>query len=153
MGSFLVKIAIFAVVIIGLVLVVQHYKKGTEEFLDEQKTFSEVVDEDEARLRAPVEAEEVAEVKEEVKKEVVEFVKLSEIDEIEASRLFELAIKERSMSRLPGMSYKNMIDHCREIIKRWPGSEVAAQAKRMLTEVPKYKRARYKMTEAEIKGN
>jgi hypothetical protein len=59
---------------------------------------------------------------------------------------------ERKMGRLPGirLGYKNMVDHCREIIRRWPDSKYAFNAKRLLADIPERYRKMYNITKEEI---
>jgi len=48
------------------------------------------------------------------------------------------------------MSYKLMVDYCRQIIEKWPGSVYAFKARRMLGEIPQRYRKQYNITEEEI---
>jgi hypothetical protein len=80
------------------------------------------------------------------------FKKLNEIEEVQAERLFNVAIQERKMGRLPGvrLGYKKMVDHCREIIQRWPDSIYAFKAKRMIADIPERYHKMYNITKEEI---
>ena len=77
------------------------------------------------------------------------FEKLSIEQEVEAQRLHEMAVMERKQSRLPMMTPKRMVDYCREIIRRWPKSEYAFQAKRMLEDIPERYKQMYNITPQE----
>jgi hypothetical protein len=77
------------------------------------------------------------------------FKKLSEIDDIEAQRLLNVAVPGRSIGRLPMTGYSLMVPNCREIIKRWPDSWYAYRAKQMLGDLPERYKMRYKVTEEE----
>jgi outer membrane biosynthesis protein TonB len=79
-----------------------------------------------------------------------EFVELNQAEETQAQRLFEHALQQRKMARLPGTPYGNMVDYCRQIIEKFPGSEYAWKARRMLGEVPRRYWSRYDITEDEI---
>ncbi|GAH73201.1 unnamed protein product [marine sediment metagenome] len=59
-------------------------------------------------------------------------------------------LSQRKMGRLPVLGYKKMVDACREIIERWPNSEYAFKAKRMLADIPARYRRQYGITEEEI---
>jgi len=83
-------------------------------------------------------------------KPVPTFTGLSEIEGIEAERLFEFAVQQRKIGRLPGTGFKPMVDACREIIQKFPGSEFDYKARRMLADIPERYRRRYKITEEEI---
>ncbi len=142
MDSFWLKISIFGVLVIGaMILVVTFVDSGGLE--DDNESFYEVTQRDDERLRAdpefvePAETE-TAEVKpqrpevqpaEEIVKPKPQFRELSEIEETEAEKLFEVAIQNRKIARLPGPSFK---------------------AKRMLADIPEHYRERYKITDEEI---
>jgi len=70
--------------------------------------------------------------------------------QVDAERILEMAITERKIARLPGMSYKRMIDYCRDIISRYPESIYAAKARRILGEVPERYWDVYGITEEEV---
>ena len=57
------------------------------------------------------------------------------------------------MGRLPGMHYGAMVQYCREIIEKYPGSEYAYKAKRILADIPASDRERYHITDDEINLN
>ena len=80
------------------------------------------------------------------------FKQLNEIEEIQAQRLFEAAMTERKMGRLPGvkLGYKNMVEHCREIIRKWPDSKYAYDAKRLLADIPQRYHKMYNITKEEL---
>ena len=71
-------------------------------------------------------------------------------DQVQAQRLFEMALTQRKMARLPGIGYKQMVDYCREIIQKYPSSPEAPKARRMLGEVPESARALYNITDEEM---
>ncbi len=78
------------------------------------------------------------------------FKPLDEIDKIEAERLWNVAVPGYSIGRLPAMGFKGLsVDPCRQIIKRWPDSFYAFQAKRMLGSLPERYQMRYKVTDEE----
>lgn len=68
-----------------------------------------------------------------------EFRKLDLIEDVEAQKLMEWVINQRSMGRLPIMGYGEMVRKCREIKRRWPGTKYAYQATKALGDLlPKY---------------
>ena len=84
-------------------------------------------------------------------KEKIIYVKpLGEIDQIEAERLYNVAVPDRSIGRLPMTGYKLMVDNCRQIIRRWPQSYFAYQCKKLLAEMPERYQTRYEVTEDEL---
>lgn len=78
------------------------------------------------------------------------FEKLSIEDEVQAQKLHSMALEERKRSRLPMMTPKMMVDYCREIIQKWPESEYAFQAKRMLADIPERYKKMYNVTDQEM---
>jgi len=84
------------------------------------------------------------------KKVTLYFTKLSEIEDIEAERLLHVAVPGRSIGRLPMTGYNLMIENCRQIIQRWPGSWYAYRAKQMLADIPQRYHSRYHITEEEL---
>ncbi|HPS55132.1 MAG TPA: hypothetical protein PLP05_06015 [Sedimentisphaerales bacterium] len=177
MNSFVTKLIVLAIIVIGLVVFVK-FTSSTKQAIDEaqnpEKTFSDQVAEDDARLRAlpddvvtdsnePVQKKEtaledannkVAEAEPAVEEPQVEVVRkfkeLDEIDRTEAERLFEVALTDRKIGRLPVTGYKLTVDTCRTIIERFPGSEFDYKARRLLFEIPERFRERYKLKAEEM---
>ena len=84
-------------------------------------------------------------------KEITIYVKpLGEIEQIEAERIYNVAVPGRSIGRLPMTGFKLMVDNCRQIIRRWPQSFYAYQCKRLLAEMPERYQTRYNITEEEL---
>ena len=173
MNSFWVKIAVFAVIVVGLIVLVKKFSTSNSEPKPKSKTVYEVWEEDEKRLRAEPEVEkpppeqpepdpieqttptvaQKPEPQRQVRLAPRQFKELEEIEKIDAEKLFEVALQHRKMGRLPvagGLGYKTMVDCCRQIIKKYPGSVYAYKARRMLAEVPQRLRGRYKITDEEI---
>lgn len=174
MNTFRLKIAGLAVVIVGLIILVNKFTNSKSEPKPEPKTVYDVWEQDDKRLRAEPEVNKPAETKPgaesleakpgtevpaapaetktPVEQPKMQFKELSPEDEVRASQLFEWALAERKMGRLPGvkLGYKNMVDHCREIIGKYPDSVYAFKARRMLGEVPKRYWKQYHITEEEI---
>ncbi len=144
MGSFWGKMGVFAVIVVALVAAVKFYPGKSSEPKEKPKTFYDVIQEDDKRLRAdPVPP--VA-----TNKPPVEAVNLSPEDEVQAQRLFEMAITQRKMGRLPGVTFKLMVDYCREIITSYPDSSYALKSQAMLREIPPRHQKMYKVTEEEM---
>jgi len=77
------------------------------------------------------------------------FEKLPFEQDLQAQKLFEHAKMEFKQSRLPMMTPARMVKDCREIIQRWPKSEYAFQAKRMLADLPQRYHTMYTITDQE----
>lgn len=155
MNTFWLKIAGVVVAIFGVIVLVNVFSSAKPEPEPEHKpkTFYEQIRKDDEELRADPELKQPtttnlgSEGKEAAKPQ---FKELSQEDELQAQKLFEWALAQRKMGRLPGMSYKKMVDACREIIERWPESEYAFKARRMLADIPERFRSRYNITKEEI---
>lgn len=172
MNTFWLKfagIAVAAVVVIILVGTFTGGDKPPKEPPEPEKSFSDMVDKDKELLKKPEPLEQqppsqgdttVANqtdsppaqppqpVQEPPKPVTLYFKPLNEIDEVEASRYLNAAAPAKSMGRLQ-IGYKNMVDNCRRIIKRWPDSWYAYRAQQMLIDMPQRYYERYKITEAE----
>ena len=159
MNTFWLKIAGLAVLVVGVIILITVFTSGTDsEPKEPQKTVYDQWQEDDKRLRAEPQYQEPPATTPSVQQTrpvappKPEFKKLSEIEEIQAQRLFEAAMTARKMGRLPGirLGYKNMVDHCREIIRKWPDSKYAFEAKRMLANIPERYHKMYNITKEEI---
>ena len=153
------KIAIVIAVVVVLIVLVGKFLPSCQKSPHQpEKTFYDVAKEDDARLRAeptlkdttkPLtpaqqnETQPVAEVK-------LKFKELSEDEQVAAEQLFEMAITERKMGRLPVITYGQTVNYCRQIIQRFPGSEFDFKARRMLADIPEQYRSQYKITPEEI---
>ena len=174
MNTFWLKIAGLAVIVLGLVFLVNVFLSKTEPGSEpEQKTIYDQWEQDDERLRAKPQLKEQPTPEPSVEPENVkqaiepaktveptrtvepakpQFKELSLEDRVQAEKLFNLAIQERKMGRLPviKLGYRKMAGHCREIIRRWPDSVYAFKAKRMLADIPERYRKMYNITNEEI---
>jgi hypothetical protein len=142
--------AAIVVVVVAIVLFskIANHKSGPAQ---PDKTLGDAWREDEKRLRAepnlPVQPTTGQKA---MTAEQPKFKELTEDEKAGAEQLFELAITQRKMGRLPGMHYGAMVQYCRQIIERYPGSEYAYKAKRILADIPERERQRYSITDDEI---
>ncbi len=157
MGTFWLKIAGLAIVIIGVIILISVFSGSETEPAPEPeskpKTIYEQWEKDEERLRAepePIIPPQVSPSVQPVKPRQPQFKKLSMEEEIQAQQKWEWVVNQRKMARLPVMGYKQMVDTCREIIRRWPKSKYAFLAKRALAELPERYHTMYKITKKEI---
>jgi type IV secretory pathway VirB10-like protein len=166
------KIAIvIAVVVVLIVLVGKFLPSGPKSPPQPEKTFYDVAKEDDKRLRAEPNIKDVTASKPPVASGVerpapvqpaqrnetqpvaeakLKFKELSEDEQVGAEELFEMAITSRKMGRLPMITYGQMVNYCRQIIQRFPGSEFDFKARRMLADIPEQYRSQYKITAEEI---
>jgi hypothetical protein len=75
---------------------------------------------------------------------------LSEIDDIQAERLLNVAVPDRSIGRLPMTGFKLMVDCCRQILQKWPDSWYAYRAHQLLADMPERFQKRYSITKEEL---
>lgn len=159
MNTFWLKIAGFVLLVFAVLIVINTFRPGrtgpvSNQDDEQPKTYYDVIEQDNKRLRAEVKIPKQAETTESVRSkagpEKVEFKKLSVEQQVRAEQLFEMAVMERKKARLPMMNYKKMVDYCREITEKFPGSEYDYKARRMLAEVPQQYRNRYNITRDEI---
>lgn len=75
------------------------------------------------------------------------FVKpLDEIDSIQAQKLLNAAIPGRTMARM-SVGYNLTVQNCKQIIRDFPGTAYAYQAKQILASIPERFRERYHLTD------
>jgi hypothetical protein len=141
----LIKLIIFAIVIAGLYFAYHKYSANQKpkEPPRQERTIGDQFREDEKRLRAEPNVETAAGTP-------LKFKEMTEDEKAGAGQQFEVAIKEREMARLPGLGYGRMVEACRNIIERYPGTEYDFKARRMLAEVPRNQWERFHITEQEI---
>lgn len=165
MNSSWLKIAVLVVVVTVIAILVRNFlpSKTQTQSQVEPKSFYEVIEEDDRRLRAEPTPQQPSKQRNPQAEKPTEltglpqqpagpqFRELSETGKIEAERLFEMALAQRKMGRLPGVSYKQMVDYCRQIIEKFPDSVYAYKARRMLHDIPQRYRKQYNITDEEMK--
>lgn len=171
MNTFWRKIVGLVIVVVAVIFLVNAFRNWRNRPRPEAKTFYDVTRNDDKRLRAapqpreqPIERQAPARQQASRTQESPRpstavgpaeqpkphFRELSEIERIDAERLFEVAIQHRKMGRLRGIGLKTMVDCCRQIIQKYPDSIYAFRAKRMLADIPERFRSRYHITDEEI---
>ncbi len=158
-----IKIALAIIVLFAIIIGIGYFTSNDSE-PNKSYTYQETIARDDARLRADPNVAKVQAQQQEITADadivesastdevkMPEFRELSIEEEVDAQRLFEMALAERKMGRLPVVTYKNMVDYCRQIIEKFPGSEYAWKAKRMLADIPERYREQYEITDEELK--
>ena len=156
MNTFWLKIAGIAILVVVIIVAISSFT-GEDKPKPPQRTIYDQWEEDEGKLTAepqfkeppapqPIASDRTAEPEEPPKPQ---FEKLSTEEDIEAQRLWQWVLNQRKMGRLPIMGYKQMVDTCREIIRRWPKTEYAFLAKRALADLNEQQKKRYNITEEE----
>jgi hypothetical protein len=164
MNTFWLKIAGAAVAVVGIIILVNAFLPKNEP-KPQPKTVYDVWEKDDKRLRAepqltppispnqpvqPQGQQQASPQATSVEPPEPKFKEISEEEKIEAERLWEWVVTRRKMGRLPMMGYKQMVDTCREIIRRWPDSKYAFMAKRTLADIPERFQEMYHITKEEI---
>ena len=176
MSNFWIKMAVFAVIIIALVVLVKNFSDSPPKEKTGPQTIYETWQEDDKKHRSDpkIETPPTKQIQTSQKQkpqtpttkqtqttqtqpaqQPIETVKrqfreLTETENIEAERLFEVALSGRKMGRLPGPGYKLMVDNCRRIIQKFPGSVYDYKARRLLADIPEKYRKIYNITPEEI---
>ncbi len=157
MNTFWLKVAAVIILIVAVIIVISKFsgsERGQQEKpAPQEKTVGDVWHEDDKRLRAEPNITAQAAAEQQIVSEQqkpVQFRQLTEEEEVGASQLFEMAMTQRKMGRLPGIGYGQMVGYCRQIIEKYPDSEYAYKAKRILSDIPERERVRYHITDEEI---
>ena len=154
MNTSWLKIAGIVVLAVLAVVAANHFRSAKTQ-PSQQKTFDDVIREDDERLRAEPKpekqtAQQPSQIKQAPESEEPKFEELTLQEQVEAERLFEMALAQRKMGRLPGVSYKLMVDYCRQIIQKYPDSVYAYKAQRLLRDIPEQYREQYNITDEEL---
>ncbi|MHC4166026.1 MAG: hypothetical protein ACYSWQ_03615 [Planctomycetota bacterium] len=174
MNTFWLKIAALAVAVVVGIVLIGSFTGGDSQPKEPRPTFYDKAEEDQRRFLAepqPLEEQETKPVAEqkppadgnqtvvpaiatpkpaERAKPTIAYCKpLSEMDQIEAQRLLNVAAPGYSLGSLR-VGYKLMIDNCRQILRKWPDSTYAYRAKVMIIEMPERYRQRYSVTADEL---
>ncbi len=158
MNTFWLKIVIFAVIVVGLVVLVKTLSPKIEEAMDFDKQSEQLARAQEEKLQAEL-AEAEAKAKQARAAQPAALPRASqpisdEIDQlgqnIQAQRLYQMAEAEFRIARKPLMSFKRCVDYCRQIINKFPDSPEAAKARVLLRKMPARERERWKVTDEEM---
>jgi len=168
MNTFWLKIMGFAVLVVGVIVLIGILTSGTKE---PEKTIYDQWEQDDKELLAEPEYKEPPAPASTVQQPAPtqpmpsssqvapaqpaeqpkpQFKELEMEDEIEAQKLWTWVESQRKMGRLPVMGYGQMVKGCRDIIQRWPESKYAFFAKRALADLPERYREMYNITKEEI---
>jgi hypothetical protein len=157
MNTFWLKVAGVGVVALVVLVVAGKFFSGddrsepADKFAADTKpkTIYDKFEEDDARMDAPIQAKEQVSNQESGAQPARELRTLSPDQQVAAEQIWEWIKAEKKMSRLPIFTYKKFVDHCRDLIKRFPGTEFEIKARRELAEVPEHKWKQYNITKEE----
>ena len=177
MDTFWLKAGAIIIVIIGAVVGAVMLMPSEKKEKPQQKTIYDMAEKDKKELLAEPNADDfnknkessqtsevasdseqkntetTSEVTEEEKSSeptVLYFTEVSEIDKIEAENILQNIPSWRTMGRLPVTGYGAMVESCRQLMRRFPGSIYDYKARRALAEVPQRYWGRYEITAEEI---
>jgi hypothetical protein len=155
MNTVWLKIVAVVVLLIVIFVIISKIANKASKPEEPVRTVGDTFREDDKRLRAEPNIVEsnVPEGQQATAVQPPKFKEMTEDEKAGADQLFELALAQRKMGRLPGVSYGAMVQYCRQIIERYPGTEYAYKAKRMLADIPVNQRDRYNITDDEINPN
>jgi hypothetical protein len=170
MNTFWLKLAGVLVVVVAIGAWVMWLRSGIEEAQKPERTFSDMVKKDSkeilgepsakdltshpAQPQTPGTAEPNKSVQpvEQPSPEPITlyFTQLDETEQIEAEQLLAMVPTGRSLGRLPMTGFNLMVENCRQIIGKWPGSIYDYKARRALNQIPERFRERYNITQQEL---
>jgi hypothetical protein len=78
------------------------------------------------------------------------FKEVSEIDKIQADNILATIPSFRTIGRLPFTGYGVMVQSCRQLMQKFPGTIYDYKARRALAQVPQRYWDRYKITDEEV---
>jgi hypothetical protein len=78
------------------------------------------------------------------------FKEVSEIESIDAENILANIPSFRTIGRLPFTGYKAMVESCRLLIRRYPGTIYGYKARRALAQIPQQYWGQYGITDEEV---
>ena len=172
MNNFWPKVLVVLVIIVAIGAFVVWIKSGIEEAQKPERTFSDMVKQDRTELMAEPNAKDLANrqaqpqapeaAEPEKKAQPIEhpqlaaepttfyFTEIDETEQIEGENLAAMLPTGRSIGRLPMTGFNLMVETCRQIMEKWPGSIYDYKARRALKQIPEQYRERYKITDQDI---
>jgi len=159
MNKFWLGILVLVLIAFGLILVVGKFSSRQEGAVSEP-----VAEGSEAGAEEKIEQEikpaEEPEPVEQIKKPAAAAPRPARADEddfgfevvedVRAQQLYQMAETESKIAHKPMMSYKRMVDYCREIIREFPTSPYADKARELLRQMPERHRKLHKVTDEEM---
>jgi len=165
MGKFITKMIAIAVIIVGLIVLVKVGKfvssgiQQATDFEKDEKLAQEQEDTLQAELAEAEQKAKEAQAREQVQQRYVkpstkppepQPEELPIEDQIQAEKLYQMALTEFKIARKPLMTYHRMVRYCRELLEKYPDSPEAAKARVLLRKMPERERKRHKITDEEM---
>lgn len=162
MNNFWIKIGVFAVIVVGLVVVVKVFSPSGESRV-EQVDFKQTEKEpqgvnttkalkDEQVPQRPPRKKMIERSKDPTAPQPVPKpeVRLAPEEQLQADKLLQAIKLQYSLARKSPVTYKKMVDFCRELFAKFPNSQQAEEARELLRRMPKRYRNLYKVTNEEL---
>jgi trehalose/maltose hydrolase-like predicted phosphorylase len=165
MNTFWLKIAVLAVAVLVAIILVSNFFSSEIDKATDLKAAAERHEAAEAKLQAQLqEAQTQVEQKNEQKDTTITPAETSPVPtkpaqtvaddddiiaNVEAERLYNMALTQYKIGRKI-MTFKKMVDYCRELFDRFPDSPEAAKAKVLMRNMPERYRELYNVTEEEL---
>jgi hypothetical protein len=153
-NTFWVKIAALAVVIFVVILGITLLMPPKQDEPQQQpKTIYDMARKDKKELLAAPSEKDFApggEPNQPAEPIVLYFKEVSEIEKFEADRLMQMIPSFRTIGRMPFTGYNVMVESCRQLMNRWPGSRYDYMARRALAQMPERYQGRYRITKEDI---
>jgi hypothetical protein len=168
MNGFWIKAAGIVIVVAVIGAFVMWIRSGIKEAQNPERTFSDMVKQDREEINAEPNANDLssgsgrqqareagepatsAQPAEQPQPVTFYFTQLDETEQVEAENRLAMIPTGQSIGRLPMTGYNLMVDTCRQIIERWPGSIYDYKARRSLGQIPERYRSRYNITDEEL---
>ena len=173
MSGVWVKIAIFAILVVGVIVGISVLSPGEKPPPQGPQTYQEHVARDREKFAIDYENQSLPESRarpaadepsgqpqtpaaqspalQQPAPERLKFVELEIEDQMQAERLYQMAMNERSMGRLPGVGkYRRMVEYCKQVIKQYPGTVYAYRAKQMMADIPREYQEQFGVTAEEL---
>ncbi|MHC4124537.1 MAG: hypothetical protein ACYSSI_13255 [Planctomycetota bacterium] len=162
MDNFWVKIGVFAVVVVGLVIAVKVFFPSGKNKV-EQVEFEQTEKEPQAVKTTKVLEDEPVSGRPPRRKMIERSedptapqpkpkpeARLNPEEKLQADKLLQAVRLQYSLARRSPVSFKKMVDFCRELFKQFPDSQQAEEARELLRRMPKKYRDLYKVTSEEL---
>ena len=170
MNTFWLKLAAIVVVVAGIGVWIMWLKSGIKDAEKPERTFSDMVKKDrndvmgepkaQDLIKQPAQAQPPGTAEPNKSVQPVEqpspepitlyFTELDEVDQVEAENLLAMIPTGRSIGRLPMTGFNLMVENCRQIMEKCPGSIYDYKARRALGQIPERFRERFNITPQEV---
>jgi hypothetical protein len=168
MDTFWLKAAAVVIVIAGVIFGVTMFRRaGQQKPKEPPKTIYDMAEKDKKELlaapsekdfakeqNAPAESTQqqgrAAPAEAPAEPTTLYFKEVSEIESIEAENILANIPSFRTIGRLPFTGYKAMVESCRRLMERFPGTIYDYKARRALSQVPQRYWQQYKITADEV---